>query len=324
MVGVPAQLVELYRQMLRIRLVDERIAELYPEQEMRCPVHLSIGQEAAAVGVCAALRADDYVFGTHRSHGHYLAKGGDLRAMLAEFYGKATGCSGGRGGSMHLIDVDAGFLGSTPIVGSTIPIAVGAALAVAMQREPRVVAVFLGDGATEEGVFHESLNFAALRELPVLFVCENNLYSVNSPLSVRQSPRRDVCAIAEANGIPSARLDGNDVGLVFAGAADAIERARSGDGASLLELDTYRWRTHCGPGYDGNLGYRTEAELEAWRARDPIAAARERLLADGAFDAAALQRIEGELEREIDDAVAFAKESPFPDGDELLADVYGT
>lgn len=321
-VGAPAQLTELYRQMRRIRLVDERIAELYPEQEMRCPVHLSIGQEAAAVGVCSALRPSDYAFGTHRSHGHYLAKGGDLRAMLAEFYGKETGCSGGRGGSMHLIDVAAGFLGSTPIVGSTIPIAVGAALAAAMRGESRVVAVFFGDGATEEGVFHESVNFAALRGLPVLFVCENNLYSVHSPLSVRQSPRRDLTAIADANGLASARLDGNDVELVYAAAIEAVERGRAGEGPTLLELDTYRWRTHCGPGYDGDLGYRTEVELEAWRERDPVAGAKRQLLAEGAY-AVELERVEVEIETEIDEAVTFAKESPFPDPANALEDVYG-
>ena len=181
---------QLYYQMLRIRMVEEAIADLYAQQDMRCPIHLCIGQEAVAVGVCAALAADDYVLSGHRSHGHYLAKGGNLPAMLAEFYGKVTGCCQGKGGSMHLVDLAAGFLGAVPIVGSTMPIAVGTALASVMRGESRVTAVFFGEGATEEGVFHESLNFAALQKLPVVFVCENNLYSVYSPLAVRQPAGR--------------------------------------------------------------------------------------------------------------------------------------
>ena len=177
---------KLYREMVRIRIVEESIAEHYPEQEMRCPVHFSIGQEAVAVGVCVHLDPSDHVFSNHRSHGHYLAKGGDLKAMVAEIYGKEAGCSRGFGGSMHLLDLKHGFLGAAPIVGSTIPIAVGSALTATVKEEDRVTVVFLGDGATEEGVFSESLNFAALKQLPVVFVCENNLYSVYSPLSVSQ------------------------------------------------------------------------------------------------------------------------------------------
>ncbi|MBI4331624.1 MAG: thiamine pyrophosphate-dependent dehydrogenase E1 component subunit alpha, partial [Chloroflexi bacterium] len=177
---------KLYYAMLRIRLVEERIAELYPEQQMRCPVHLCTGQEAIAAGVSAHLTSDDYALSNHRSHGHYLAKGGDLKAMMAEIYGRVTGCSRGKGGSMHLVDLAAGFLGATPIVGSTIPMAVGAALATVMKGEKRVTVAYFGDAAVEEGVFHESLNFAALKRLPVVFVCENNFFSVYSPLSVRQ------------------------------------------------------------------------------------------------------------------------------------------
>jgi TPP-dependent pyruvate/acetoin dehydrogenase alpha subunit len=312
----------LYREMLRIRLVEERIAELYTEQEMRCPVHLSIGQEAPAVGVCAALERDDHVFGTHRSHAHYLAKGGDLRAFMAELYGKATGCCSGKGGSMHLIDRSAGFMGAVPIVGSTIPIAVGDAFAASMQGESRVTVVFFGEGATEEGVFQESLVFAALRRLPVLFVCENNLYSVYSPLTVRQPPERDICAVSRANGVEATRGDGNDVEVVYELARSAVDAARRGDGPALLELETYRWREHCGPFYDNDLDYRSEEEFEYWRGRCPVESLRERLLGRGILGADDVADATREIETEINDAVSFAQQSPFPDDEELYTDVY--
>jgi TPP-dependent pyruvate/acetoin dehydrogenase alpha subunit len=316
------ELVRYYTAMLRIRLVEERIAELYREQEMRCPVHLCIGQEAVAVGVCAALRGSDRVMSGHRSHGHYLAKGGDLRAMLAEFYGKVTGCCLGKGGSMHLVDQAAGFVGATPIVGSTIPIAVGVAFAAAVRGEGRVTAVFFGEGATEEGVFHESLNFAALEKLPIIFVCENNLYSVYSPLSVRQPESRDICRLAEASGARTCRGDGNDVVQVASLAGCAAEDARSGQGPVLMELATYRWREHCGPNYDNDLGYRTEAEFLLWKARCPIRRLRDVLLASGAASDAELATIAESLNAEISDAVAFAKSSPFPPADLLMQQVY--
>lgn len=312
----------LFYTMLRIRLVEERIAELYPEQEMRCPVHLCIGQEAVAAGVCAHLTRDDYVLSGHRSHGHYLAKGGDLRAMMAELYGKATGCARGKGGSMHLVDLAAGFLGAAPIVGSTIPIAVGAAFGAALRGERRVAAVFFGEGATEEGVFHESLNFAALKRLPVVFVCENNLYSVYSPLSVRQPAERDLIAIAAGHGVAAARGDGNDVAAVYALAGEAVRRARDGGGPTLLELATYRWREHCGPFYDNDLGYRSAAEFAAWRQRCPIARAEHMLRAGGAFDEAEGQAMRAAIAAEIAEAVAFAKASPFPEPAALLEHVY--
>ncbi|MBM3944711.1 MAG: thiamine pyrophosphate-dependent dehydrogenase E1 component subunit alpha, partial [SAR202 cluster bacterium] len=201
----------LHRDLLRIRMIEQRVADIYGEQQMRCPVHLSIGQEAAAVGVCARLERGDWAMSGHRSHGHYLAKGGNLNAMFAEMYGKATGCTDGKGGSMHLVDLEAGFLGAVPIVGSTIPIAVGAAWGSRMRGEERVVVAFFGEGSTEEGVFHEALNFAALRRLPVVFVCENNLYSVYSPMSVRQPANREVYQVAAGHGVPSFQVDGNDL-----------------------------------------------------------------------------------------------------------------
>lgn len=312
----------LYRGLLRIRMIEEKIAELYPEWQMRCPVHLSIGQEAAAVGVCAHLAPRDYVMSGHRSHGHYLAKGGDLKRMLAELYGKATGCTSGKGGSMHLVDLDAGFLGAVPIVGSTIPIAVGAAWGARMRGESRVVVTFFGEAATEEGVFHEAINFAALKKLPVVFVCENNLYSVYSPLSVRQPEGNEVFNLAKGHGVDSCQGDGNDVLEVYRLAGSAVARARAGEGPSFLELKTYRWREHCGPFYDNDIGYRTPEEFEVWKARCPVEGFRRRLLESGVLTDADLERLAADLAREIDEAVAFAKSSPFPGEQDLMAFTY--
>lgn len=314
--------VRLLFDMLRIRLVEERIAEVYAEQEMRCPIHLCIGQEAVAVGVCAALQPTDYVMSGHRSHGHYLAKGGDLKAMIAEFSGKVTGCCGGKGGSMHLVDLLAGFLGATPIVGSTIPIAVGVAFGCVMKGDPRVVVSFFGEGATEEGVFHEAINFAVLQNLPVVFVCENNLYSVYSPLAVRQPAGRRPNALARAYGLESGAGDGNDVLEVAAMASAAVAKARNRGGPTFLEFSTYRWREHCGPNYDNDLGYRTVAEFEEWKARCPIRRFQARLTAAETLTPADVEEMTCRIEREIDEAFAFAKASTFPSADLLLEQVY--
>jgi len=311
-----------YYEMLRIRKVEEKIAELYPKQEMRCPVHLCIGQEAIAVGVCAHLSRDDYMLGGHRSHGHYLAKGGNLKAMMGELYGKVTGCSQGKGGSMHLVDLSVGFLGTAPIVASTIPIAVGAAFGSVMRGDPRVTVVFFGEGATEEGAFHESLNFAALKKLPVVFVCENNLYSVYSPLSVRQPEGREVFWLAQGHGIESYQGDGNDIFEVYRLAGRAVRKARQGQGPTFLEFKTYRWREHCGPNYDNDLGYRTDREFQEWKRRCPVERLRSYLRREGLLGDLEMNRMSRELETEIEDAVAFAKESPFPEETLLMAHIY--
>lgn len=313
---------KLYYEMLRIRMIEEKIAELYPEQQMRCPVHLSIGQEAVAVGVCANLAREDYVLSNHRSHGHYLAKGGNLKAMMSELYGKVTGCSQGKGGSMHLVDLSAGFLGATPIVGSTLPIAVGVAFGSVMRGEENVSIVFFGDAATEEGVFHESLNFAALKKLPVIFICENNLYSVYSPLSVRQPEGREIFELAKGYGVESYQGDGNDVVEVYRLAEQAVRKARKGGGPTFLEFKTYRWREHCGPCYDNDLGYRTESEFLQWKRCCPIEKLKERMLVDGIFSKEDIDGMVGVLEAEIEDAVRFARESPFPEEHHLLKDIY--
>ena len=319
----PEAMLGLFRQMLRIRMIEEEIAARYPveEQKMRCPVHLSVGQEAVAVGMSAVLRPEDQVVSNHRCHAHYLAKGGDLKAMLAELYGKAAGCCGGRGGSMHLFDAKAGVLLSLPIVGSSIPIGVGAALAFKQQGRDCVAVIYLGDAALEEGVYHESANFAVLRGLPAVFVCENNLYSVYTPLDQRQ-PNRPLVEMGRAHGLTCCHVDGNDVRAVLRAAGEAVDQARSGDGASFILADTYRWREHCGPNYDNDLGYRSEAEFQAWRKRDPVARHRRLLTEAGLLDPQDEAAMARDIEDEVAEAFAFAEAAPAPDPDSAGEGVY--
>jgi TPP-dependent pyruvate/acetoin dehydrogenase alpha subunit len=311
----------MHRAMLRIRMVEETIAEHYKDGEMRCPVHLSTGQEAVAVGVCHALLPTDRVFSTHRCHAHYLAMNGDLKAMLAEIYGKAAGCIGGRGGSMHLTDPDKGMIASVPIVGSSIPLAAGAALSDQLDGNRNVSVAFFGDAAVEEGAFHETANFASLRQLPVIFVCENNLYSVYTPLRERQ-PERPMADLARGYGMRAASADGNDVSAVYRTMREAVEHARQGNGPSFLLFDTYRWREHCGAAFDNHLGYRTEAEYDTWRARCPITSHTASLRSQAALTAETEAAMLAELKREIHAAFAFAKDSPFPTASQAAAHVY--
>lgn len=315
------RLVSLFKQLLYIRRVEEKIVELYPEQEMRCPVHLSIGQEAIAVGVSANLETKDMVFSNHRCHAHYLAKGGDLKKFFAEIYGKKTGCSKGRGGSMHLVDLDENFLGSTPVVGGTIPIAVGTAFSSWFKNENKISVIYLGDGATEEGIFHESLNFAKLKNLPVLFVCENNLYSVYTPLNERQ-PKRSISDIPKAHGLDCYTADGNNVAEVYETSKKAIEKIRLGNGPAFIGLPTYRWREHCGPNYDNNIGYRTQEEFEEWKKKDPVEKLKKELLDKKILSENDLRTLESDINKKITEAVKFGKESPFPDKKELNKFIY--
>lgn len=308
-------------EMLRIRMIEERIIDLYPEKEMRCPVHLSIGQEAIAVGVCQCLGKNDIVLSNHRSHGHYLAKGGDLKTMIAEIYGKATGCSRGRGGSMHLIDRSVNFHGASSIVGSTIPIAVGTAFGNVMQKKKALAVVFFGDAAIEEGVFHESVNFSSLKRLPVLFVCENNFYSVHSHISVRQ-PKREIYEIGKGHDITSYQDDGMDVLKVYKLAKKAIDEIERNGGPVFIELKTYRYREHCGPNYDFNLGFRTESEVKRWEKKCPIKKLEKQMLNDKIITKEEIENMKKKIGKEIDDAVIFAKNSPFPKKTDLLKYVY--
>lgn len=305
--------IQFLRGMKRIRLVEEGIADRYPQNKMRCPTHLSIGQEAAAIGVGLALKHSDLAVSSHRAHAHYLSKGGNLKAMLAEIYGKASGCSNGRGGSMHLIDTNIGFMGSTAIVGNSIPVGIGLALSLQLRKSSAVSAVFCGDGSIEEGVFYESANFAAVRKLPVLFVCENNLYSVYSHLRSRQPKDRKIHKMVAAIGVPTLLVDGNDPQAVHEAAQVALEHIRDGRGPFFLELITYRWREHCGPNYDNDIGYRSEEEFQEWKQKDPILLFEEKLLTKQMLDKLAIKHMEDEIQTEIRAAFDFAENSPFPE-----------
>ncbi len=306
--------------MLRIRRVEEAIGRWYPDQQMRNPVHLCIGQEAPGVGVSAHLTIDDQAMSGHRSHGHYLSKGGDLNRMIAELHGKATGCCRGRGGSQHLVDTSVGFKGAAPILASTLSIATGVAWALARAQRGDVAVAYFGDAAVEEGVFHESLSFASLHRLPIIYVCENNLFSVHSPLEDRQPPR-PIADLALAHAMPGETIDGNDVRVVSRAAGEAIARARAGQGPTLLECSTYRYVGHVGPGAEINLGYRDQQDLDSWRARDPLTVESRRLDRE-LPDWRTLEReFEDMIEVQIEEAYAFAMASPFPEPDEMLNDV---
>ena len=306
----------IYRSLYRIRCAEEEIARIYPSDRIKSPVHLSIGQESASVGVCEALRPTDIVFGTYRGHALYLAKGGDLRAMMAELYGKATGCAAGKGGSMHLVDPDAGVMGCSAVVATTIPHAVGYAYAAKLRGEDTAVAVFFGDGAAEEGVFHESLNFAALHHLPVLFVCENNLYAIHTHQRDRQ-PLGNIYERGAIYGIPGRCIEDGDVVELHDAAEDALAALRRGEGPRLIETRVYRWKEHVGPLDELGPPHRPSEEAQEWVDRDQLEAVRELL------DSAEREAIEAETERELSDAIAFAEESPFPATSALHAHVFG-
>jgi 2-oxoisovalerate dehydrogenase E1 component len=310
----------LYVAMLRIRRAEERVAEIYPSDKIQSPVHLSIGQEAVAAGVCLAMAPPDRIFATYRSHGVYIAKGGSLEGMFAELYAKETGCARGKGGSMHLLAPEVGFVAASAIVGSTIPVAVGDALAARHLREGRVSVAFFGDGAVEEGVFFESANFAALKRLPVLFVLENNELAVHTPVRTRRA-RFDLWRAAEPIGLPGARHDGADVFAVFDATRAALDRIRAGGGPELLEFTTYRLMEHVGPGKDHAEAYRDKESLRRALERDPLDLARRALERDG-VPAARFDEWEREIDREVDEAVAFAERAPFPDAGRVTEDVF--
>jgi len=310
-----ADIERIYRSLRLIRRVEEEIIRIYPTDRIKSPVHLSIGQEAVSVGICDALRPDDVIAPTYRGHAAYLAKGGSLNGMMAELYGKSTGVAGGKGGSMHLIDMSRNVLGASAVVGTTIPIAVGYAFALKSMKTDRVVVAFFGDGATEEGVFAESLNFAALRKLPILFVCENNFYAIHAPLNRRWATGK-LCQRVETYDIPAYRCDDGDVLKLRSLAAGAVRRLRGGSGPIFIECHTYRWCEHVGPNSDFDAGYRPFAEMEPWLKNDQV----KRLAALIAPEQRAA--IDAGIEQDIAAAVRFAETSPFPTAEALYANVF--
>jgi len=313
-------LTKMYQTMLLIRRFEERVGDLILKGKIKTPCHLYIGQEAVAAGVCSALNKEDYIFGNHRSHGHYIAKGGSLKELMAEIFCKKTGCSRGKGGSMHIVAPEEGLLGTPPIVAASIPIAAGAALSFQIKKEKRVAVVFFGDGAANEGVFYETLNFASLKKLPVIFVCENNFYATHMPIS-KILADTNIARKAEGFNMPGIQIDGNNVIEVYETAKKAIENARQGKGPVLIECLTYRWRGHVGP--DDNIqgthtDIRPREELDFWKTKCPI----KRLKRILKISTPQKQKILKRIKKEIEEAVNFAKESPYPEEEDLLKDIF--
>ena len=307
---------KIYTSLYRIRRVEEEIARIYPTDKIKSPTHLSIGQEAVSVGVCEALDEQDVVFGTYRSHALYLAKGGDLKGMMAELYGKATGTSKGKGGSMHLTDVSKGLICTSAVVGTTIPTAIGYAYAFKYQRKNLVVASFFGDGATEEGVFYESLNFAALKKLPVIFICENNSYAIHTHQSSRQVKSNIYERVASFD-IPTIMIRGNDVLKIYDTVREMrAEMSNGGGGPRFIECETYRWKEHVGPNDDYELGYRSREELDSWIENDQVK--KVGLL----LDKHTRKKLKQDIDREIKEAIDFAEKSDFPHLSELYTDTF--
>lgn len=313
---------KLYYELIRIRIVEETISQKYPEGKMRCPVHLSIGQEAPPIGICSYLTKTDQIVSAHRSHAHYLAKGGSLNPMIAELYGKKTGCAKGIGGSMHLIAPEVGMVAAVPIVGSSVPIAVGLAWGNKLKRNNNVVVVFFGDGAIEEGSFHESLNFAVLHSLPILFVCENNNFSVYTSYEKRQSTKRKIYKIASAHGIKSVYSEGNNVFSVAELAKEATMYIKEKKAPYFMELDTFRHLEHCGPANDDGLGYRSKKYVDNWMKKDPILISENILTNKKILTGELKAKIRKEIEKECEKAFQFAEDSPFPDKADLFKNLY--
>ena len=315
---------DLYRTMLRIRVCEESLVEPINNGDVKCPCHLYSGQEAVAAGVCAALDEKDYIFGNHRSHGHYLAKGGSMQELIAEIYGKETGCSRGRGGSMHLTAMDIGVLGSAPIVAGTISLAVGAALASRIRKEKKVTVSFFGDGSTGEGVLYESLNFSALHKLPIIFVCENNFYSTHLPIRECR-PNENISKVGDMFCLTSYRIDGNDVLRVYETSKKAVDLCKQGKGPVFIECTTYRLRGHVGA--DDNVqgthtDIRPKEEIEKWKKQDPVNKFEKVLIKNKILTVDDIKDIKQEVEKEVDAAYVFANNSPYPETNQLMEYVY--
>jgi acetoin:2,6-dichlorophenolindophenol oxidoreductase subunit alpha len=314
-----ATLLHLYEQMLLLRRFDEKVGELFRRARLPGFVHLYIGEEAIAVGVCDVLRIDDYVTSTHRGHGHFLAKGGDLAACMAELYGKETGCCRGKGGSLHVADASVGMLGANGIVAAALPIAVGAAYGAARLRQTdQVVAAFFGDGATNEGAFHEACNMASAWKLPVVFVCENNFYGVGTRLAAI-SPSEDLAGRGAAYGMPAVSIDGNDILAVRSAAAEAVRRARAEEGPTFIECRTWRHSAHS----EGEQPrYWDESERAEWLGRDPIPRFARHLVDGGYATEDDLELLANSCGQRVEEAVALAEDAPFPPALDALADVF--
>lgn len=312
------QMVDMYTTMLKIRIFEDRVGELFAAGKIPGFVHLYVGEEAVATGVCATLGDDDYITSTHRGHGHLISKGGDIKLMMAELFGKKTGYCKGKGGSMHIADVDLGILGANGIVGGGPPLAAGAALAAKYQGKDSVAACFFGDGASNQGTTHEAMNLATCWKLPVVFVAENNMYGI-SCVTANSMCVADIADRAAAYDMPGVVVDGNDVVAVYEAASEAVKRARQGKGPSLIECKTYRHRGH----FEGDACvYRPDEELEEWKAKDPIPRFEKKLLEMQVLTQEKTGEIKSSLENELAEAISFAEESPLPDASELLEDVY--
>ena len=312
-------MIKMYYEMLKIRRFEERVLVLFSQGKIPGMLHLYIGEESVAVGACSTIRTTDYITSTHRGHGHVIAKGADLKQMMAELFAKSTGYNKGKGGSMHIAEPKIGILGANGIVGGGIPIATGSALSSKFLKNNKVTLCFFGDGASNQGTFHESINLASAFNLPCIYICENNLYGV----SVKQTKVRkvkDIADRAKAYAIPGCIVDGNDVIAVYDAVKEAVDRARKGEGPSLIECKTYRWRGH----FEGDpVNYRTEEELQEWKKKDPVKLFKNKLISGGVMDSAKAEEIEEEVTRELDEAIRFADESPQPDVAIALEDVYG-
>jgi pyruvate dehydrogenase E1 component alpha subunit len=312
------QMISLYTIMVKIRMFEQRVSELFAAGKIPGFVHLSVGQEASAAGVCGTLRGDDYIATTHRGHGHLIAKGGDMRLMMAELFGKKTGYCKGKGGSMHIADLDLGILGANGIVGGGPPIATGAALACQYLGKDTVAVCFFGDGASNQGTTHEAMNLATCWKLPVIFAVENNLYGI-SCCTTNSMCVADIADRAAAYDMPGVVVDGNDVVAVYEAAFEAVKRAREGKGPTLIECKTYRWHGH----FEGDpCSYRREEELKEWKAKDPIARFEKKLFDLNVLNQSAINYLRNSLEQELSEAVRFAEESPLPDPSEVTDDVY--
>ncbi len=312
----------LLHSMLRIRMVEEAIAARYHHEEMRCPVHLSIGQEAVAVGVASVLDRTDVVLSTHRAHAHYLAKGGSLHGLIAEIYGKVTGCARGRGGSMHLVDSSVGFMGSTGIVANSVPVGVGLGFSIKLDGTDQVSCVFLGDAAMEEGVTYESLNFALLKKLPVLFICENNTYSVYSHIKDRQPEHRKISDLVAGIGISSQALNGNDIMTIQDTVRSCVDKIRSGEGPSFIEFHTQRLCAHCGPSGDYEFTEEMELDIAKWKEQDPIQKLENSLLKEKKITQQEISSIQEAIDDEIATVFMQVKKDPFPSLNEITQYTY--